>query len=279
MGWQDDFLRAIGAPNTPNNQGNVNAWAQCEGGLANNNPFNTTRGGPGAAGAINSVGVKRFDSLGNGVAANVATIQQPNFSPLLNALRQDASRGDFAATLGSVPWGTNPRCVSSANGKPVGGSPAPAPSGSGGGQGCFATAPIIGGCLISKSNLKALKGALTVGGGVALLSIGAILIVSAGLHDTNAGRAAVRSAAALPLVARMPTRYSRTTYPTRSTRSTSTPRANPERNRNPAGSVSGLSPKMQAERARFKAREREAARYSPPQREFDSQRADVDEMF
>lgn len=269
MGWQEDFLSAIGAPATPNNLGNVNAWAQCEGGLSNNNPFNTTKGGPGASGSINSVGVKRFDSLSNGVAANVATIQQSNFSPLLNALKTDANRADFAATLGAVPWGTNPKCVSSANGKAVGGAPAqPAPSSSSGGaKGCFATAPLVGGCIIGKSQLKAVRAALAIGAGAAIMAVGTILLVSGGAKGTGAGRAVVRTASRVPLAGRVPTSYSR---PRRSADPGGVSETIPKRDPN----VASLSPEMRRHRERFKARERAAA----PQRDFDAETADVD-MF
>jgi len=85
--WAQALLRALGAPLTSANVSSLTAWFRMEGGGGANNPLNTTLGGAGATGSINSVGVKSFSSPAYGIAATVRTLEQSNFSGILAALR------------------------------------------------------------------------------------------------------------------------------------------------------------------------------------------------
>lgn len=86
----------------------IGSWIQSEGGLVNNtnNPLNTSRRGVGALGGINSSNVQRFSNLDQGIAADVATIQQPNMSDLAQAIRAGNPQ-QFSSALSRDPWGTS----------------------------------------------------------------------------------------------------------------------------------------------------------------------------
>ena len=76
--WREDVLDALAAPITPRNLAFLATWQRHEGGHTNNeaawNWLNTTRKYAGASGAINSVGVQRYDSYAHGIGATVQTI-------------------------------------------------------------------------------------------------------------------------------------------------------------------------------------------------------------
>jgi hypothetical protein len=117
-GWESQVLGAIGAPQTPQNVANLDAWQAAEGGSTNNtaawNPLNTTRGtgiyGQSLGGqpiAGNSAGVLAFPNWDAGLEATAATLEQPNFDPILTALRAgNTPLPQFQQTVGSTPWGT-----------------------------------------------------------------------------------------------------------------------------------------------------------------------------
>jgi len=108
--WAVMFLEAIGARVTRESYRAVLNWMAFEGGhwmnSARYNPLNTTMAAPGAT-SINSVGVKRYISWGQGLDATVRTIRLSYYAPILTALR----RGD-GATIGYMhamrTWGTRP---------------------------------------------------------------------------------------------------------------------------------------------------------------------------
>lgn len=85
--WAKAFLSAIGAPQTTANINSVVAWEAREGGGGQNNPLNTTLGGFGSTGSINSAGVKNYPTAADGVQANAATITGGNYGDILLALR------------------------------------------------------------------------------------------------------------------------------------------------------------------------------------------------
>jgi hypothetical protein len=102
------FLQALHAQVTRESYRAVLNWMAWEGGhwlnTARYNPLNTTMAEPGAT-SINSVGVKRYLSWGQGLDATVHTIELSYYVPILAALR----RGD-GATIGYMQamrtWGT-----------------------------------------------------------------------------------------------------------------------------------------------------------------------------
>lgn len=105
------MLTSLGAPVTPNNVRNLDAWQRAEGGSTANpdsyNPFNTTKPYGGSHGT-NSVGVQAFPDWASGLHATVSTIEQQNMAPILAALRGDVALPQFATAVGVAPWNTDP---------------------------------------------------------------------------------------------------------------------------------------------------------------------------
>lgn len=123
--WWNDILGGIGASSTANNFGNLNAWADCEGGDAAYNPFNTTEPAAGAT-DYNSVGVKNYPSYQSGLHATLVTLQNGYYGQIIAALKSNASRSVFAGAVGSSPWGTSGACIGGSSGV------TPPPGGTGG---------------------------------------------------------------------------------------------------------------------------------------------------
>lgn len=208
MTWQSDLLNMLGAPDTANNEANLNAWNACEGnspgqsGLGINNPFNTTLDYAGAP-PVNSAGVRAYGSLSDGISATAATIRQRNMAPIYNALMSDAPRSSFANAIGAAPWGTDPTCVGGASGTSAVslGQTAAAASKSGSTVGCKSDNYLInylGLHLLNGCQVKALVGGLGVAAGAATLGLGVILVVAFGLAGTRAGRQATALASRAP---------------------------------------------------------------------------------
>lgn len=119
-GWQAQILAGLGAPNTDNNQKKLTAWNACEGnlgghsGLGINNPFNTTLNCCGTTGSVNSAGVKAYPTITAGVQATVQTLQSSFYIGIVRNLMSDGSGANFAAAVGTSPWGTSGSCIAGA---------------------------------------------------------------------------------------------------------------------------------------------------------------------
>jgi hypothetical protein len=101
--WAVAILQGLGAPTTAANVNSLADWFALEGGGGQNNPLNTTMSGPGSTGSINSVGVQGFSTPADGVAATVATLNQPIFSSIVSALKSgNGLIGDTAAAVESA---------------------------------------------------------------------------------------------------------------------------------------------------------------------------------
>jgi hypothetical protein len=135
----------LGAPSTPDNLKFLEAWQQGEGGTADNNPFNTTQPGAGASN-YNSVGVKNYPSLAEGLKETVATLLNGRYGNIVGDLRSGkAPAMKLAQDVAASPWGTGSLVEKVLGGKVLGGkvlggkvtvppagtSGAPAPSGKG----------------------------------------------------------------------------------------------------------------------------------------------------
>lgn len=105
-GWQDAILGGLGAPASPQNLAFLNAWARAEGGVATNNPFNTTLSTPQATGSINSVGVRNYATPQAGIQATIDTLKNGNYGGILAALQKGTSAMDAAQAVANSPWGT-----------------------------------------------------------------------------------------------------------------------------------------------------------------------------
>jgi hypothetical protein len=98
------LLRMLGMPVTGANIKFLDAWQRAEGGSADN-PFNTTWDLPGATN-FNSVGVKRYRSVADGLTATVNTLRNGLYDPILKALRNGDDPMAAAQAVASSPWGT-----------------------------------------------------------------------------------------------------------------------------------------------------------------------------
>jgi len=103
-GFAESLLQKLGAPVTPENLKFLDAWQKAEGGSADN-PFNTTQDAPGARN-FNSVGVKRYQSVEQGLEATFKTLTNGRYDHIVAALRQGNSARAAAQALANSPWGT-----------------------------------------------------------------------------------------------------------------------------------------------------------------------------
>lgn len=103
--WAHDFLTAGGFPTSPENMRAIKAWAQAEGGIANNNPLNTTQGGY-AGHTINSVGVMNYNSYDDSIKANLQALNNGRYQNVINALKQGTNAEAVGQAVEQSPWGT-----------------------------------------------------------------------------------------------------------------------------------------------------------------------------
>lgn len=106
--WASDFLTQLGMPVTGENLKAITAWESAEsgGGGGHFNPLNTTQGGFAGESDLNSVGVKNYTSYGDGLAANVKVLNNGDYQPILDALKQGDNAMSVAQAIASTPWGT-----------------------------------------------------------------------------------------------------------------------------------------------------------------------------
>jgi hypothetical protein len=243
-GWVADLLNALKAPISAGNVSKLEAWNACEGnatggsGLPINNPFNTTLSGYGGS-SVNSAGVKHYPSWSGGLQATIDTLQANRYKSVVTNLQQDGPGGDFATAVGSSGWGTSGSCIAGKVGNATnGGTPAGGAGTTGAGgagpSGCAIHIPsfagIGGGCLITNSNLKAIKGGLLVWAGGGVFAMGVLVLAAYGFQRSGAAKTASKALKVTPVgkVARAANRTtggatSRTASP-RTTPASSTPR-------------------------------------------------------
>lgn len=99
------ILTAVHAPVNDVTLYLCHAWQACEGGTAENNPWNTTEPAPGAT-DYNSVGVKNYPDAATGVHATVLTLNNGRYPNIIWAL-QHADPRAFGEAVDSSPWGTH----------------------------------------------------------------------------------------------------------------------------------------------------------------------------
>jgi hypothetical protein len=109
--WIVALLASIGAPPTTANINSIAGWIEHEtswdssppdGALYTDNPLNTTEPGFGATGSVNSVGVKIYPTLTQGLAATVAALENGDYSDILAALR--SGKGLTGTYQGLATW-------------------------------------------------------------------------------------------------------------------------------------------------------------------------------
>ena len=206
--WVADILNGVQAPISANNVAKIQAWNDCEGnasggsGLPINNPFNTTLSAYGGS-SVNGAGVKSYPSWAAGLQATLDTLQGSAYKGIVRNLQTDGPAGQFATAVGSSPWGTSGSCIGSRvgnstnGGAPAGGSATASSGGSASASECVIKAPVVG-CLITRSELKALRGGLLVTAGGAVFIVGALVLVAFGFERSGAQQAATRALRATP---------------------------------------------------------------------------------
>ena len=109
------LLKALGAPITKTNVGDITTWMAYEGGNWKNNasfnPLNTTLNLPGAQ-SVNSHGVKAYGDWSQGIAATIGTLTGRASGPrgydaIVSALKAgNVPTSDFTKIVGKSSWGT-----------------------------------------------------------------------------------------------------------------------------------------------------------------------------
>jgi len=82
------LLTNLGAPTSKENLKFLYAWRQSEGKSGRYNPFNTTHKLPGSTN-FNSVGVKNYASLEDGLDATLKTLRNGRYNCIVNSLKDD----------------------------------------------------------------------------------------------------------------------------------------------------------------------------------------------
>jgi len=106
--WADVFLaQGLGAPTCRDNEVAMVAWQLNEGTSADWNPLATTYSMPGA-GSFNSVGVKNYASLAQGLDATRLTLEKGSstylYMPIIASLRKCSSAMKTAEAINASSW-------------------------------------------------------------------------------------------------------------------------------------------------------------------------------
>lgn len=99
------LLENLGAKPTEENLKFLYAWRQAEGKAGKYNPFNTTWDLPGSTN-FNSVGVKNYKSLEDGMIATIKTLRNGRYNCIVNGLRNDIGAAEIARCESLKTWGT-----------------------------------------------------------------------------------------------------------------------------------------------------------------------------
>lgn len=121
-------LQCLGAKPTKGNMSFMYAWRQAEGAKAKFNPFNTTKNMPGAT-RFNSVGVKNYKTMEDGIRATCETIKLGYYTDIVNGLKNDVGLYELSRMESLKKWGTGPLLAKVADGYLAGASPKPKPIG------------------------------------------------------------------------------------------------------------------------------------------------------
>lgn len=212
--WEYDLLTALGAPPSTENLDALNYWEQSEGTAYANNPLAISTHYPGATHCIAQCGsaseIMAYDTMADGIAATASFLGASSYAAVVSAFKSNAGLSAIWQAINQSGW-----CKGCAGGKypPVLyqalGGKAPAistagGSGSGAGAGSTASTPndlgcqlsAFGACIISKGELKALKGGLLLAAGAILMGLGGFELVTVALKGTATGRQVAGSSTA-----------------------------------------------------------------------------------
>ena len=101
------LLRELGAPTSKENLKFLYAWRQSEGKAGKYNPFNTTHKLPNTTN-FNSVGVKNYASIEDGLNATLKTLKNGRYNCIVNGLKNDIGAKKISTDCLSElkTWGT-----------------------------------------------------------------------------------------------------------------------------------------------------------------------------
>jgi murein DD-endopeptidase MepM/ murein hydrolase activator NlpD len=130
--WATQLLTAMGAPVTDTNINALTTWQSREGGHWENsasfNPLNTTYDPDKKYESMNSVGVRRYPSWDEGIAATVNTLTGNNadsrgYTAIVNALKGGADTATILSAISNSAWVSGKTGQNSYKGFSGGGSP------------------------------------------------------------------------------------------------------------------------------------------------------------
>lgn len=197
LSFAEAVIAAMGWPETKSNIDAMEAWEQAEGGNWKNNaaanPLDTTLPESGSY-SINSAGVQSYTGWPEGIAATVATLKenQRGYASIRTAFESGKAAQYLPAALNASAWGTNGSLVAKIlkdrgytqyGNITSGGTASGSSSGS---SGCaFGIGPF---CIFSESGLQKFYGALLMGAGGLVLTVGLGLVVIGALAETKLGK-------------------------------------------------------------------------------------------
>jgi len=104
------LLGRLGAPDSPDNVADIDAWEKMEGGNWSNpdayNPLDTTQSEPGSE-STNGNGVQKYTSWNEGISATVATLENGDYGSIVSDLQQgNVPISQFSELNELATWGT-----------------------------------------------------------------------------------------------------------------------------------------------------------------------------
>jgi hypothetical protein len=124
----DDFynkiLQELGAPTSDENLKFLHAWRQSEGKAGKYNPFNTTQSMPNSTN-FNSVGVKNYASMDDGLNATIKTLNNGRYGCIVNGLKNNIGAKKITQDCSNQlkTWGTGDLIAKVISGYDRGSSP------------------------------------------------------------------------------------------------------------------------------------------------------------
>lgn len=122
--FYESVLSCLGAKPTKGNMSFFYAWRQSESGKAKFNPFNTTMKMPGSTN-YNSVGVKNYMSIEDGIRATCKTLKLNYYRDIVEGLKNDVGLYKLSRMKGLQKWGTGDLIAKVADGYLSGSTPKP----------------------------------------------------------------------------------------------------------------------------------------------------------
>ena len=101
------LLQELGAPTSDENLKFLYAWRQSEGKAGKYNPFNTTQSMPDSTN-FNSVGVKNYSSMDDGLNATIKTLNNGRYNCIVNGLKNSIGAKKITQDCSNElkTWGT-----------------------------------------------------------------------------------------------------------------------------------------------------------------------------